>query len=72
VRVRVRVVVRMFVRSLVMMVIVINDELCRRDAGSQDARGVNACSLEREASQRPPELFERQSCVEQSTEHHVA
>ena len=81
---RVRVVVLVFVIVGVLMLIMtvdvavgiltvfFDDEFGRRHAGAQHARRRNIGALEREASERASQLFERQPGVEKRAQHHVA
>jgi hypothetical protein len=49
-----------------------DDELCRGDAGSEDALGGHVVAGERQAAERPLQVVERQTGIDQGAEHHVA
>ncbi len=62
----------MAVRSVVIVRVLVDLELRCGHARTQNAIGVDVRVAEREAAERPAQIVERQSGVEQRAERHVA
>lgn len=60
------------VLGLVIVLVRVDRELRRRDAGTQNLLGVDVRVAERQPAERGPEIGQRQASVEQRAERHVA
>ncbi len=82
VRVRMSVIVTVFIVVMMDMIVVtagvsggavfIDDELGGRDTGAKHAPGRDRGSVDGKAAQRAAQLFERQAGVEEGAQHHIA
>jgi hypothetical protein len=52
--------------------VLVDRELCRGHACTEDALGAHGTRVEGEAAKRRPKVLERKTSVEKRTEHHIA
>ena len=64
--------VLVIVRSIGRRLFSTHTELRRRDTGTGDPFGPYGAAIDRKTAERPPQIFERQTGVEQCAEDHVA
>ncbi len=64
--------ITVIVATMIMSAVLFDDEFRRRHPGSQDACGRNRRPFDRQTAQRAAQLFERQPCIQQGAQHHVA
>jgi hypothetical protein len=54
------------------MFVSVHDQLGRRDPGPQHLPGVNVCLAEGKTAERPLQIGDRQTGVDERTERHIA